>query len=75
MKTLLTLRRKQRDEAIEDLVDGSRVLAKCVEIGGSSSERKRITSMLEEYAMRAAFFSQIVADLEDVETYGPGGGR
>ncbi len=72
-KTLLQYRIEQRNEAIEDLLERAETLRKCY-LGGFSDVAARVRDM-EEKLREASSFSSLVADLEDVEKYGPGGGR
>jgi hypothetical protein len=72
-ETLLQRRKKQLDEAVEDLLTRADTLRKCRD-GGYSDVNSRVADV-ESAAREAARFAALVEDLDDVEKYGPGGGR
>ncbi len=72
-KTLLKRRVEQRDDAVEDLLTRADMLRKCRD--GKYVDIRNHVVMVADAARQAARLAELVEDLQDVEKYGPGGGR
>lgn len=70
---LVDRRKQQRDDAVQETLAMCEVLRKVVD-GGYSDLHARIRDVLSA-AQKAERAATQVADLEDVEKYGPNGGR
>lgn len=72
-QTLLERRRDQMNEQIEWLLNAAETLRKCRD--GKYDDLTMRVITLGEIAANAVKYARLVDDLEDVEKYGPGGGR
>lgn len=72
-KTLLQRRIVQRDDAVDDLLDRAETLRKCRD--DKYSDVCTCVASVANAARDADRFAALVEDLQDVEKYGPNGGR
>lgn len=72
-ETLLQHRIKQRNEAVDNLLIRAETLRKCRD--GAHSDLNTHISDVMTLAVQANRLAGLVQELEDVEKYGPGGGR
>lgn len=73
VKTLLQRRVEQRDEAVDDLLTRADTLRKCRD--GKYSDLNARVGDVARIAVEAVRLAELVQDLQDVENYGPNGGR
>lgn len=72
-KTLLQIRLDQRDDAVDDLLTRAETLRKCRD--GKYSDIRTCVASVANAARDADRFAALAEDLQDVEKYGPNGGR